>query len=283
MKKLLFLLLTILLIPNVKASSSETEVDFQYDANNYSTVTKKISSNITTFIYDNAILDNINEETLNKILDQVNPLESSDLVYYENMKVKINPVLSLEPLKNKDYIYIGQNASWDSNYPKANDMAKSQPFTSNYPIYGFRISYRSNTDDEFSSVEFNDKDYINKSLREKLAFLINKNKDEVANYYKQLFKFEVLNNYSYTFRFDFYGESDSEPVMENNYYYTSSLKLLTTKYVIINYKRTETASTAVINDNNSKKVNFIPALLFFGTIIGGTYYIKKKNLLDLTK
>ena len=278
MKKLLFILSTFLLISNVYADSTSTEIDFNIQNKDYATSSKKVADTTFTFTFNNAILDNIDTNTLNTILNQVNPLESSDLIYYENMQVLLKPSNLLLPVKDLNYVYIGQNASW-TDTPKSNEMAKMQPFTSNYPIYGFRVVYRTSENNEYIETEFNNDSYKTSTLKEKLAFLTGVNEDDLVNQYNKLYKFSIPNNLTYTLRFDFYGEGDNEPILSNDYYYTSSLKLLTTRYVVINYEKTETVGTSKVVED--KKTSVIPAILFFGLLIGSCYYIKKNNLINL--
>lgn len=276
MKKLLFILL---LIPTfVFASSYEEEVYFELEDEVFADITKTVGDT-TTFNFDNKILEStLTNEQLNNILSQENIGQTPNLDYYLTLKVVVNKVDDFSVLKG-DYVYIGTNSSWDleSNI-KESELASKNSLTNYYYPYGFKIKYRVNKNDEWITAAPNDSNLLGKTLKEKLAYLLNISEDQVIDSYKNFYDFDILNNQSYKMRFDFYNDSNN-PITSGSDYLTSSLNKIDTKYVVINYSGSNIQTTFLEMDN---KPNILPGITFIFILLSGTYIIKKKNLIDFS-
>lgn len=258
------IILLIILLPTFVLASSNDEIFFNIEDEFFNTINKQ-AGEITTFNLNNNILNiNITEEQLNSILSQNINNDIPNLNYYLKLKLVLN---------NNNNKYIGYNSSWNNNINKSTLAYKSELYNYYYP-FGFKIKYRNTIDSIWITQPPDDNNLINKSLKQKLAYLLNINEEEVVSNYKKLYVFEPLNNGTLYFRFDIY-DNDSN----SNSINTSNINYFITKYVKINYSSEELISTFY---EYEEKPNIIPGIIFIVLLLGSTIIIKKKNLIDFS-
>lgn len=288
MKKILFVLLFFISI-TVKADSVVTPVTFTLYSDFYSEVIKSYENNTTVFYYKNNLLSmDLTTSQLKKILSQKPGNGSSRLTYYETLNIKVNPVLGtpFESLLEKSTFYRANGGGkWVSSL--THDIALEETATvknlnNDFWPWGFRIKYRTNPNDSFTSTIPNGVDLADKTLEEQLAVLLDidleTNPNGVVNEYQNLFVFSPLKNYTFLIRFDFLdGQSPVLKEGSSTDYLSSSLNNLKTYYVAIKYDRSD-APVTTFDDNklikSSNKIWITSILIVCGTV--GCYIFCKK-------
>lgn len=302
MKKIILsIILFVLVITNVEGSTTEIPVVLTLKDNFYSTITKSVSENVSTFTYKNNLLTmNLTDAQLKSILNQKSGSGSSRLTYYETLNIKVTPVegTTYNSLKNKTVLYrANDGGAWisdENDYTSDMDtVAVIKNLDDNYWPWGFKIQYRLNTNDAFSSTIPSGMDLSNKTLEEQIATIFNinleNNPNGVVNLYPDKLKFNPLpNRYIYRVRFDFFDKkADTEPVLKagsTTEYLPTSLNHLGTHYAIIKYDRSEENSTynedvnviPVSNEKNNTKL-LIPIIITSAALLSGGIYILFKN------
>ncbi len=300
MKKFI-ILITLLFtsIPNIYASDTEklpVEIDLVKPF--YADVSKTYGNNLTTITYKNNLLvTDLTDTELKKILSQKSGSGSTKLTYYETLNINVYPVegTPYESLKGKTSLYrANDGGAWLSNdapYTRdAYEVSELLPLKSNFWPYGFKVTYRKDTEGEFISTVPSGKDLSNKTLEEQIATIfdidLSTHPNGVIELYPEKLSFKPLTNRSYALRIDFYDKSNGiSPTLKDgttDKYEISSLNKLGTEYLLIRYEKGEDASVSLNVDY--EKVGgfdgkiFIPIGLVLIIIISAFVYIKKYRI-----
>ncbi len=288
----LFILLLILFcFADVKADQLGQNVTFNLLQTPYRTVTKRFDGDMVVFdVVNNIPTMTLSRSDLKNILSQKSGVGASALTLYATLDILVTPIegTNFDPLVGKSEYYRGTSGAWVSN-PDAEVAASSnadkKTMDSDYWPYDFAVAYRTTVDDPWKNSVPVGVDLSNKTMEEKLATLLDinleTNPNGVVDAYEELFFFRILpDGYSYKIRFDFYSEKpNSLPVLASpstTEYLTSSLNLIDTRYVIINYDKSEAAPTiSISNIEEQPKINVFGLILFVILTVGTIVFYKK--------